>query len=106
VEFENSINAAVKRLRLALEDSADEPRYVETLPRRGYRWMAPVEWVDSSSDTPQDAVPAAASLPAETTAPNLTGRKISHYRVLDILGGRFEAGPAGGAEVSSRRAWK
>jgi len=87
VEFENSINAAVKRLRLALEDSADEPRYVETLPRRGYRWMVPVEWVDASPYTAQDAIPVAASLPADTSAPNLTGRKISHYRVLDILGG-------------------
>src|SRR6202022_4511997 len=38
VEFENSINAAVKRLRLALRDSADQPRYIETLARRGYRW--------------------------------------------------------------------
>jgi serine/threonine protein kinase len=87
VEFENSINAAVKRLRLALEDSADEPRYVETLPRRGYRWMIPVESVDASPDTPQEADPATASPPAEITAPNLTGRKIAHYRVLEILGG-------------------
>ena len=87
VEFENSINAAVKRLRLALEDSADEPRYIETLARRGYRWMIRVEWVDTSPDTPQDAVPAAASPPAESTASNLTGKKVSHYRVLEILGG-------------------
>jgi len=43
VEFENSINAAVKRLRVALGDSADQPRYVQTLARRGYRWMVPVE---------------------------------------------------------------
>jgi DNA-binding winged helix-turn-helix (wHTH) protein/Tol biopolymer transport system component len=87
VEFENSINAAVKRLRLALGDSADEPRYVETLARRGYRWMVPVEWVDASPNTPQDAVPAVGSPPAESSAPNLTGRKVSHYRVLEILGG-------------------
>jgi Tol biopolymer transport system component/DNA-binding winged helix-turn-helix (wHTH) protein len=43
VEFENSINAAVRRLRIALGDSADEPRYVETLARRGYRLMVPIE---------------------------------------------------------------
>ncbi|MFB3923017.1 MAG: winged helix-turn-helix domain-containing protein, partial [Terriglobia bacterium] len=43
VEFEHSINAAINRLREALCDSADEPRYVETLPRRGYRFIAPVE---------------------------------------------------------------
>lgn len=42
VDFEHSLNAAVKRLRAALNDSADQPRYVETLARRGYRFVAPV----------------------------------------------------------------
>ena len=42
VDFEHSINAAVKRLREALDDSADNPRFVETLHRRGYRFIAPV----------------------------------------------------------------
>ena len=37
VDFEHSLNAAVKRLRAALGDDAREPRYIETLPRRGYR---------------------------------------------------------------------
>ena len=39
VDFEHSINAAVKRLREALGDDADNPRFVETLPRRGYRFI-------------------------------------------------------------------
>jgi len=39
VEFDHSINAAVRRLRNALRESADKPRYVETLPRRGYRFI-------------------------------------------------------------------
>src|SRR5574337_144606 len=42
VEFEHGINAAINRLREALNDSAEEPRYVETLPRRGYGFIAPV----------------------------------------------------------------
>ena len=42
VDFEHSLNAAVKRLRAALGDDAREPRYIETLPRRGYRWIAAV----------------------------------------------------------------
>jgi len=42
VDFEHSLNAAVKRLRAALNDSADHPRYIETLSRRGYRFIAPV----------------------------------------------------------------
>jgi len=43
VDFERSLNAAVKRLREALGDSADDPRYIETLPRHGYRLIARVE---------------------------------------------------------------
>jgi DNA-binding winged helix-turn-helix (wHTH) protein len=39
VDFEHSLNAAVKRLRAALGDDADHPRFVETLPRRGYRFI-------------------------------------------------------------------
>jgi DNA-binding winged helix-turn-helix (wHTH) protein len=40
VDFEHSLNKAVNRLREALEDSAEHPRFVETLPRRGYRLIA------------------------------------------------------------------
>lgn len=43
VDFERGLNAAVKRLRDALGDSADTPRFVETLHRRGYRFIAPIE---------------------------------------------------------------
>ncbi len=43
VGFEHGLNAAIKRLRDALNDSADTPRFVETLPRRGYRFIAPVQ---------------------------------------------------------------
>jgi TolB-like protein/DNA-binding winged helix-turn-helix (wHTH) protein/cytochrome c-type biogenesis protein CcmH/NrfG len=45
VDFEHSINSAVKRLRKALGDEAEHPRYIETLPRHGYRFIAPVETV-------------------------------------------------------------
>jgi TolB-like protein/DNA-binding winged helix-turn-helix (wHTH) protein/Tfp pilus assembly protein PilF len=45
VNFEHGLNAAVKRLRQALSDSADNPRFIETLPRRGYRFIAPVQIV-------------------------------------------------------------
>src|SRR6187551_448581 len=43
VDFEHSLNAAVKRLRAALGDDADNPRFVETLPRRGYRLIASLD---------------------------------------------------------------
>src|SRR5262249_6107671 len=42
VDFDNSLNTAVNKLRDALGDSADSPRFIETLPRRGYRFIAPV----------------------------------------------------------------
>src|SRR5687767_9048131 len=43
VDFEHGLNSSVKKLRQALGDSADNPRFVETLARRGYRFIAPVE---------------------------------------------------------------
>jgi DNA-binding winged helix-turn-helix (wHTH) protein/WD40 repeat protein len=43
VDFEHSLNKAVNRLREALEDSAEHPRFIETLPRLGYRFIAPLE---------------------------------------------------------------
>src|SRR5271168_4282897 len=43
VDFDTGLNSAIKKLRDVLSDSADEPRYIETLPRRGYRFIAPVE---------------------------------------------------------------
>jgi Tol biopolymer transport system component/DNA-binding winged helix-turn-helix (wHTH) protein len=53
VDFEHGLNSAVKRLRDALGDSADRPRFIETVPRRGYRFIAPVsrdENLSASSD--------------------------------------------------------
>ena len=54
VDFDHGLNAAVKRLRDALGDSAESPRFVETLSRRGYRFIAPVnaEAISSSSVFP------------------------------------------------------
>jgi Tol biopolymer transport system component/DNA-binding winged helix-turn-helix (wHTH) protein len=49
VDFEHGVNTAVKKLRQALEDSAESPRFVETLPKVGYRFIVPVEWVADAS---------------------------------------------------------
>jgi TolB-like protein/DNA-binding winged helix-turn-helix (wHTH) protein/Tfp pilus assembly protein PilF len=48
VDFESSLNAAVKRLRAALSDSPEKPKFVETLARRGYRFIAPVEMIENN----------------------------------------------------------
>jgi TolB-like protein/DNA-binding winged helix-turn-helix (wHTH) protein/Tfp pilus assembly protein PilF len=45
VDFDHSLNTAIMRLREALSDSSDNPRFIETLPRHGYRFIAPVEEV-------------------------------------------------------------
>src|SRR5216683_6510949 len=42
VDFDNGLNTAINKLREALGDSADNPRFIETLPRRGYRFLAPI----------------------------------------------------------------
>ena len=65
VEFEQGLNTAIKRLRQALGDSADNPRFIETLPRKGYRFIAPVEVVrpavaPETADPPAPAAPAMA----------------------------------------------
>ncbi|HKS76620.1 MAG TPA: winged helix-turn-helix domain-containing protein [Terriglobales bacterium] len=72
VDFEQGINAAVKRLRVALEDSADQPRFVETLPRRGYRFIAHIENgaqpASSSTQESQLGSTLAAAVSQETPA--------------------------------------
>ena len=86
VEWEHSINTAIKRIRAALGDSADNPRYVETLPRRGYRFLAAVERVAAISGNvspPQSAAPVVSTRP-DSSDP--VGQTISHYRVLALLG--------------------
>jgi len=46
VDFEHGLNAVVNRLREVLGDSPESPRFIETVPRRGYRWMLPVEGME------------------------------------------------------------
>ena len=50
VDFDNSLNTAINKLRDALGDSADNPRFIETLPRRGYRFIAPVDGLGPAAD--------------------------------------------------------
>jgi len=59
VDFEHSLNAAVKRLRAALGDDADNPKFVETLPRRGYRFIAALGGAASSNGTRVGSMAAA-----------------------------------------------
>ena len=70
VEFESNLNAAIKRLRDALGDSADNPRFVETIPRRGYRFIATSGPHANAVEARSDAVdPSIAVLPFRDRSP-------------------------------------
>jgi DNA-binding winged helix-turn-helix (wHTH) protein len=60
VDFDNSLNTAINKLREALGDSADSPRFIETLPRRGYRFIAQVTGVDGTTNGTATGVSEAA----------------------------------------------
>src|SRR5579863_10365375 len=49
VEFDHSINNAIKKLRRALVDSGDEPHYIGTIAKRGYRLLVPVQWASTDN---------------------------------------------------------
>jgi DNA-binding winged helix-turn-helix (wHTH) protein len=82
VDFEQSLNFCIRQIRTALGDQAATPRYVETLPRRGYRLLVPVEVVGGADPAPVPApavkaerTPASVqSFPAPASAPSLSRR--------------------------------
>ena len=75
VEFDNGLNVAVTKLRTALGDDAENPRFVETVPRRGYRFVAPISVTSGSAPTAvltenPDAptvAPALPTIPSQST---------------------------------------
>jgi serine/threonine protein kinase/DNA-binding winged helix-turn-helix (wHTH) protein/tetratricopeptide (TPR) repeat protein len=104
VDFDHGINTAVKNLRRAFGDSADEPKYIETVARRGYRLMVLVEWPAPPENVAEDSSDAVSSRAersgvegpaddsdappkAKLTVGRLTGKVVSHYRVLEVIGG-------------------
>ncbi len=70
VDFDRGLNKAVNRLREALGDTADSPRFIETIPKRGYRFIAPVQQHDAGSAPAE--VPASSEMyvPLPTDAPD------------------------------------
>jgi TolB-like protein/DNA-binding winged helix-turn-helix (wHTH) protein/Flp pilus assembly protein TadD len=93
--FEDGLNAAVKRLRQALNDSAGNPRFVETLPRRGYRFLAPVQIVKAAEDGPKHLIeippaeltPRAGDLPeAKGVLRSLSWKRSSWALLLVLVG--------------------
>lgn len=65
VDFDHSLNTAVAKLRERLGDTKDNPRFIETLAKRGYRFLAPVQWDTpgvSATSVPQTATPAGSEI--------------------------------------------
>ncbi|MFZ2024167.1 MAG: tetratricopeptide repeat protein [Terracidiphilus sp.] len=69
VDFDTGLNTAVRKLRSALGDESESPRYIETFPKRGYRFLAPVEFVNGA-DAPQAELTLGAPSPAAAPGAN------------------------------------
>ena len=96
VDFDRGINTTVRRLRQSLGDVAEEPKYVATVARRGYRLLVPVEPLDPAAKTPSPAAADTSVEPAERGFPR-TGRR------WFILGGIVVAGIIAGTIFSNAR---
>jgi TolB-like protein/DNA-binding winged helix-turn-helix (wHTH) protein/Flp pilus assembly protein TadD len=83
VDFEQGLNTAIKELRGLLSDSADEPRYIETLPKLGYRIIAPIEsdfTLQSSETAVQPEAVSAESLPDAEESPSRLPQVLAQRR--------------------------
>ena len=89
VDFEHGLNAAVKRLRDALGDSADTPQFVETVPRRGYRFITRVQLSDvHESQTEGSSLggsPAPAKAMTAGSTRNNVGFSVSRRRFVSLV---------------------
>lgn len=72
VDFDGSVNVILKKLRTAIDDDSDNPRFIETVPRRGYWFVAPVSWPKPESvTTPLATPPVLETTPKQVLAPGL-----------------------------------
>jgi eukaryotic-like serine/threonine-protein kinase len=84
VEYDQSLNKAVNRIREALNDSAAIPDYIETVPRRGYRFIAPVTTLPQRQEEPPQ--PASVSVPPiDTTTPSRSVRPFLTWTIVATL---------------------
>jgi TolB-like protein/DNA-binding winged helix-turn-helix (wHTH) protein/Tfp pilus assembly protein PilF len=85
VDFDHSLHNAIARLREVLGDSAETPRYIETLPRRGYRFIAPVERFETHPASNSAPPKAPAGPPFAEPAANLRPSASRTYLAATIL---------------------
>lgn len=81
VDFDGSLNAALKRLRSALDDDADNPRFIETVPKHGYRFIAPVSIEEPVGLVPEGLTSSAALSPARPL-PALTDQPVALHKLM------------------------
>ncbi len=81
VEFDKSLGVAVLKVREALGDDASNPRFIETIPRRGYRFIAPIKVETAQLTSSTSPIPAAATVSA--SKPNLYAAK--HWLIIGTL---------------------
>src|ERR1700728_55510 len=70
VDFDHSLNTVINKLREALNDSAANPRFIETLARRGYRFLAPVEFVKKQTSAAPAHTPPPPKISEEAASPS------------------------------------
>ncbi len=90
VDFDHGVNIAINKLRDALGDSVEHPRFIETLPRRGYRWLMPIERVvdikAKSETTVSDGASSAVPTSPDGTTAGASQFKIGLLPALTIAG--------------------
>ena len=84
VEFETGLNNAISRLRQTLGDSAESPRFIETIPKRGYRFIAPVLPVASAEPRASDPVAQAAPVPVAVPRARANARWMAIVAVVAV----------------------
>jgi DNA-binding winged helix-turn-helix (wHTH) protein len=75
VDFERGLNAAINKLRDVLGDNADNPRFIETLPRRGYRFIAPVQTITGAATSPAKKPKSSSNVALKWLRSKVTDRK-------------------------------
>lgn len=101
VDFDHSLHNAIARLREVLGDSAETPRYIETLPRRGYRFIAPVEAGDDASLSPSAKPAPRGEVPAQARFTKLHTLALATVPVLLVIGIALWLGRTGSAPTSA-----
>ena len=85
VDFDHSLNTAVRKLREALGDSAEAPRYVETIARRGYRFIAPVVPRPTVQVAHSADAAVASLLPSPAARPSTSARRLLILAIVVVI---------------------